>query len=255
MKLLRKLLSSDSCQHKEKARFVLLFQGRTGSTYVTDRVNAHPKVKMEPEVWGGWGFLISQDEIHEHKQKQSEWLNQLYLGVQNSDQWATGFKTKIDDVLDKRHFMSFIRKHNIRIIFLTRRNTIKLVVSEINAQRLFDKSSTWNLESENDRLNAFRLDLDKFHEQLMWREKVEKWLASYITVLSQPTLTLFYEDMLIDNQGFFTQLYDFLNVPYMDTVGKTFKNTSNDLREVISNYDELLVRYKYTIYEPMILDV
>jgi hypothetical protein len=254
MKLLKKLFPDSSGKREEKVCFTLLFQGRTGSTYVTDRVNAHPNVIMEPEVWGGWGFQLQQNELSDHIQKQHDWLSTFYLKERHSGAKAIGFKTKLSDVLDKRYFMNFLREHQIRIILLTRRNTIKLVISEINAQRLFDQASTWNLMSESSRLPSFTLDLDKFNEQLQWREKVEQWLTSYCSILNLPTKIFYYEDMLSDSQEFFAQLYDFLRVPFRDTVGKTLKNTPNDLRQVINNYEELLDRYQYTVYEPMILD-
>lgn len=254
MKRLRNFFSDNSEQNEETIRFALLFQGRTGSTYVTDRVNAHRNVKMEPEVWGGWGFQLQQHEFSTHIEKQHAWLTAFYTEESHPGTKAIGFKTKLSDVLDKRYFMNFLREYNIRIILLTRRNTIKLVISEINAKRLFNQASTWNLQSENDRLPSFTLDLDKFNEQLKWREEVEQWLVSYTTILNLPTMTLYYEDMLKDNQSFFAQLYDFLGVPFLDTVGKTLKNTPNDLREIITNYDDLLARYQYTVYEPMILD-
>ena len=61
--------------------------------------------------------------------------------------------------------------------------------------------------------------------------------------------------MLYDDKAFFSRIYDFLEVPFIDTVGKTLKNTPNDLRDVVTNYSGLLAKYRYTIYEPMILDV
>ena len=255
IKILKKIQTGSSQKSLNRNKFILLFQGRTGSTYVTDRLNAHPVIKMDPEVWGGWGFQVQESEIAEHIKMQQNWLRRFYLQEHHKGMKAIGFKTKIDDVLEKRDFINFLREHQLRIIHMTRRNMVKLVISEINAQRLYDKVSTWNLESEKDRPGPFELDLDRFDEQLRWREQIEAWLASYIKLISLPTLTLCYEDMLYDNRAFFSRIYEFLGVPFVDTVGKTFKNTSNDLRNVITNFDALLARYKYTIYEPMIIDV
>lgn len=254
-KLRRKLFRTGTTCARQCRKFVLLFQGRTGSTYINDRVNAHPAVRMEPEVWGGWGFQLSPDAIFDHIAKQQAWLTAFYEGQHPREIKAIGFKTKLDDVLDKRWFISYLRSQRMDIIHLTRRNLVKLVISEINAKRLFNTAATWNLEDERKRPGSFVLDLERFAEQLRWREQIEQWLAGYVNMLNLPTLTMYYEDLLVDEGPFFSRLYEFLGVPFADTKGKTFKNTPNDLRDVIENYDQLLARYKYTIYEPMIIEV
>jgi hypothetical protein len=82
-------------------KFILLFQGRTGSTYITERVDAHPRVKMEPEVWGGWGFQLSREKIPLYSQKQLDWLMSFYDKDYNIPYSAIGFKTKLDDFVAK----------------------------------------------------------------------------------------------------------------------------------------------------------
>ena len=254
MSIIKTLFNRMTNRSQGPTKFVLLFQGRTGSTFLTDCANSHPQVKMDPEVWGGWGFQIEQDKIAAHVANQSNWLTHFYESSYPSSIKSIGFKTKLDDLLDKKHFITYLKDHDVKIVHLTRRNTVKLVISEINAQRLFDKSSTWNLEDERKRPSAFRLDLDKFHQQLLWREQIEKWLESYIFLANLPTIKLYYDDLLSDEKSFFETFYDFINVQYLPTKGRTFKNTPNDLQKIIINYDELLKRYKYTPYESMIVD-
>jgi hypothetical protein len=236
-------------------KFILLFQGRTGSTYITERVDAHPRVKMEPEVWGGWGFQLSREKIPLYSQKQLDWLMSFYDKDYNIPYSAIGFKTKLDDVIDKRSFIRYIREKNIKIIHMTRKNIVKLVISEINAQRLFDITGKWNLDNKAERPGPFNLDLDEFDAKMKWRAQIEDWLDSYVKIINNPTLQLCYEDLLFDEVDFFKKLYGFIGTSPMQTMSKTIKNTPTDLREIIINYDELLQKYKYTCYEPMILDV
>ena len=252
---IEKLIRKKPLDNKRIDKFILLFQGRTGSTYITERVNAHPAVKMEPEVWGGWGFQIPQNERADYSQKQMDWLRGFYAQCDNSKIRSIGFKSKLDDVIDKRSFIQFIRENDIKIIHMTRRNIVKLVISEINAQRLFDATSKWNLDNEAERPGPFELDLDEFDAKIKWREQIEDWLDGYVRIINNPTLCLCYEDMLIDERNFFTKLYHFIGTKPVDTSSKIIKNTPNDLRKIIVNYDDLLGKYKYTRYESMIIDI
>ena len=155
--MLQKILkiSSDFKTTKDATlcKFIFLFQGRTGSTYITERLNAHPPVKMEPEVWGGWGFQIPEEEKREHVDKQNKWMLDFYSDRYCYDFRAIGFKTKLDDVIDKRSFIAYLKDKKIKIIHSSRRNIVKLVISEINAQRLFDYSGKWNLDNNTERPN------------------------------------------------------------------------------------------------------
>ena len=241
--------------NRKTCKFMLLFQGRTGTTYITERVNAHPDVTMEPEVWGGWGFQIPQNELSEYSQKQKEWLARFYAQWDDKARRSIGFKTKLDDVIDKRSFIQFIRENDIKIIHMSRRNIVKLVISEINAQRLFDVTSKWNLDNDAERPGPFVLDLKEFEAKMKWREQIEDWLDGYVRIINNPTLCLHYEDMLLDERNFFKNIYHFIGINPVETSSKIIKNTPADLRQIIVNYDELLRKYKYTRYESMILDI
>ena len=69
--------------------------------------------------------------------------------------------------------------------------------------------------------------------------------------LDRPLLHLDYEDLLADPTAVFHQLLAYLGLPPAPIQGTTLKNTSDDLREVVTNFDELRARYAGTRYEPM----
>jgi hypothetical protein len=73
--------------------------------------------------------------------------------------------------------------------------------------------------------------------------------------LGRPTLQLYYEDMLRDETAFMGRVFDFLNVTPRAVKGKTLKNTSDDLREAVPNFDVLRARYIGTRYEAMFDEV
>jgi hypothetical protein len=70
-----------------------------------------------------------------------------------------------------------------------------------------------------------------------------------------PTLRLYYEDLLIDERTIFARVLSFLEVQPKPLQGGTLKNTSDDLREAISNFDELRSHYLGTPYEQMLDEV
>ena len=43
-------------------------------------------------------------------------------------------------------------------------------------------------------------DLDDFDAQIKWREQIEDLLNGYVRIINNPTLCLYYEDMLFDEK-------------------------------------------------------
>ena len=121
----------------------------------------------------------------------------------------------------------------------------------INSRRLKNATNDYNLYSQNDRLAPITMDLDKFDDMLLFREKLDSKLEAYVNDLKLPTMTLYYEDLWTDDCSALKSTYNFLGLPFKQTQGKCLKNTSDDLREVIINFDELRSRYIGTPYESM----
>jgi hypothetical protein len=64
-------------------------------------------------------------------------------------------------------------------------------------------------------------------------------------------LRLSYEDLLEDPTDFVRRALAFLDAGIQPTVGATLKNTADDLRHAITNFDQLRARYVGTKYEQM----
>jgi hypothetical protein len=84
-----------------------------------------------------------------------------------------------------------------------------------------------------------------------WDGELEDFAAG----LQLPKLQLFYEDMLVDQHGFMQRVFDFLEVKAHAVQAKTLKNTSDNLRDVIENFDELRLQYEGTPYAAMFDEV
>jgi hypothetical protein len=129
------------------------------------------------------------------------------------------------------------------------------VISTINAKRLHQASGNWNLLKESDRLPAFAVDSHEFENLLRERIRWDAQVEGYASALNLPKIRLYYEDMLADELMFVSQVLDFLGVAPKPVQGKTLKNTSDDLREVVLNLDELRSRYAGTPYHEMFREV
>jgi hypothetical protein len=61
--------------------------------------------------------------------------------------------------------------------------------------------------------------------------------------------------MLINEDEFIRRVFEFMGVRYLAIKGKTLKNTQDNLRDAIVNFDELRRKYAGTPYEPMFDEV
>jgi hypothetical protein len=125
----------------------------------------------------------------------------------------------------------------------------------MNGQRLHDETGMWGLFDETKRPTAFSINPDQFDEFLKHREKVDNELQDYVQRLQLPLLDLHYEDLLHSEAAFLRRIVAFLGVPDRPVKGQTLKITSDDLRKVVLNFNEVRANYVGTPYEPMFDEV
>jgi LPS sulfotransferase NodH len=226
-------------------RFIILFVERAGSTYLTTLLNSHPDIKCVTEKLDG--LKIEPDG----KNAQLEWTNNYLSPPIIGPDRAIGFKTKQVDILDPTGFKKILQKKKCRIIQLQRKNSVKAVISTINAKRLWEKSGNWNLLKETDRRPPMVVDPDEFASLLELREKWDQDLNKLVGEIKLPTLKIYYEDLLEDENEFINKILNFIRVEHKPIQGKTIKHTSDNLKNVIINFDELKRLYINTPYQTM----
>ena len=226
-------------------RFVIMFVERAGSTYLTTLLNSHPDIQCVTEK------LDTLKNEGNGVSAQLNWTKKYLTPPIIGKNRAIGFKTKQVDILDPTGVEKLLKQKKCRIIQLQRRNSVKAVISTINARRLWETSGNWNLLKEKDRQSAMEVNLDEFDNLLKLREKWDVDLENYINQINLPTLQLYYEDLLLNESLFIDKIIEFLEVDPKPVQGKTIKHTSDDLRDVILNFDELQSKYMNTCYESM----
>jgi LPS sulfotransferase NodH len=229
--------------------YVILFIERDGSTYLTSMLMEHPEIQAEYEK-----FAVLRQQGADGK-GQLEWLDAFLTPPWIGKKAALGFKTKLVDVLDLDGFTGLLRRKHCHIIQMRRRNMVKAVVSRINARRLYEASGNWNLYKESDRLPPLDIDPIQFDQYLEERRQADQALDDYTAGLSLPKIKVEYEDLLVNRDRVMKELFDFIGVRPQELKGKTLKNTQDNLREVVLNFDDLRARYIGTVYASMFDEV
>jgi LPS sulfotransferase NodH/GT2 family glycosyltransferase len=228
-------------------KFVVLFDGRAGSTYLMECLRSHPKIRTKGE------------ELVRLREKgfgaQAEWIRSFFETPSKAHIRAVGFKTKLRDVTDPEEFAKLLKALNVSVIHLERRNVVKQTVSLLNAVRLYETTKDWNLYAEADRLPPLEIDLVKFADWLSQVEREALRIGRFVEKLPVPTLHLAYEDLLLDSEGTLTRALEFLGVPLEAVHARVMKNTSDDLRQAVSNFVKLRAQYAGTEYERMFDEV
>lgn len=226
--------------------FVLLFPGRVGSTYLVTALHQHPDVRAEGERLDA---LRPRGAAY-----QLAWADRFLRGPLLGRHRAVGFKTKLRDVLDPDGFTAVLARRGARVVVLGRRNDVKHAISRVTAKALYETTNRWNRYGQTAPSGPVHVDVEKFDRRLRRIAEDKAAIERYAAGLAVPVMTLDYEDLLADHDRAVTGVLDFLGVRRIALRGLTHKNTSDDLRDVVVNYDELRARYAGTPYETMFDD-
>lgn len=224
--------------------FVVLFQGRSGSTLLIEYLNSHPEILAIDEAIVGF-------EGEARRQEQLDWVREYLTVDSDPPKPCKGFKTKLEDILDPDGFSELLSSLDARLLFLHRRNRIKLVTSLINGRRLFEQTGRWNRYGRGGQAEAVEIPVALFHKGLSSLEEEAASLRSYVEGLALPTLELTYEGLSFRAAETLSDVCRFLGVEPCSLSTKTRKNTPNDLRAALRNFDELKKSFRGSRYAMM----
>jgi LPS sulfotransferase NodH len=229
------------------ARFVICFQGRTGSTFLVEALDAHPDVRCEYELMSSnRGVATPEEQVARARQ---------FL-MTSDDHRAVGFKTKLNDVLDPTLFARMLQSVDAGIVLLRRRNVVKQVVSWCNAERVFKRTGDWNLYAGDAMVaQPIEIGIATFNDRLNEIVRSEERLSRYVESLSCPRLDIYYEQLLTDRDAVLARIFDFVGVEPTTSRGRTIKSTADDLRVVLANFAELRAAYADTEFAGMFDEV
>lgn len=224
-------------------RFVVLFEGRTGSTYLLHSLRQNPMVRAYGERLEGLKSHGSAAQL--------AWARIALTPPILGRYKAIGLKTKLRPLLDPTGFSTVLQTVHAKVLYMQRRNRVKAAISMIRSRELKENTDCYNLYRTQDRLPASVISIANFDAILRYREDLDQKLQAYIGHIPLPTLQIYYEDLLVNEQLFFANICRFLRVECSAARSRSLKNTSDNLRDVIVNYEELASHYKGTQYDSM----
>ena len=222
----------------EIGKYVILFQGRAGSTLLTEHMRSHPNISAQYEAFS---------TLPKEWSVQLDWMTNLfYAENRGNPTQVIGFKTKLSDIADQDLFANFVQDNKIKVIHLFRKNLVKLIVSVIRADRLRKTSGDSNLYDQKNSLGKIHIDPTEFRKQKK-RIRLYRELREYIDGMNVNVCRVRYEDLLYNLDRTLNRLWRYVGVKKHQTDAEVLKNTPDRLEDAVENLDEL--RASFPEYE------
>ena len=219
-------------------RFIVLTRSRTGSTMLVSFLNSHPNIYAEGEIFRKLNGRDYKDILVKTFSRQPFYIK------------AKGFKIfyfhPIDDDSDK--IWDELRSlDDLRIIHLKRRNILRTIVSRkiASAQDVWATRSTQKLNDRRKKAVSFTIgELEQgFKKTRDAEDKGDREFSRH------PLATVYYEDLVINPEGEFSKITEFLGVKYVSPITHLKKQNLESLRVLIKNYDELKSAFSETEWQ------
>ena len=208
------------------ARFLILFPGRTGSSWLVDGLCRHPRIRADGEILVG----RSPDE-------QRSTLRRLYAGRRTRS--AIGFKTKLKDVADLDLLRSCIVENELVVFLMRRRDLLRLAISRINARRLHAETGRWNVRASDRAVSGADVAVEELVDALVrCRDDVLR-LDDFIASSGVVPCEIEYADILEDPDGVLAMVQQWLGVEHRPLASSVVKNTNQDLAAAVGNIETL----------------
>ena len=221
-------------------RFLILFPGRTGSSWLVSALKTHPQVRAEGEI------LVKQDAKAQQR---------LFVDLHATPPppgHAAGFKTKLKDVADLEDLRRRIRETPIAILAMRRSDLIRLAISRITARRLHEHSGRWNLDDRTSAAPTRPIDAAELIEAIEHCDRTVRELEEFLAGLDAPRLDLEYAEILAEPTATLDRVQAFLGVRPQPLQSGVRKNTDEDLRRAVPNLSELLAAVESTRWAPLL---
>lgn len=226
---------------KEYTPFIILGQGRTGSTYLIGLLSSHPKIATYSE-------LFHNDELERIRlnypigaimpgMDPGEYLHNRIFKDFPPEIKAVGFKIFYGHA--RTHWKStwaYLRKIKVRVIHLKRSNYLDRHLSE----QLASRSNLWSSLQKVDGVNyntPIVLDPETCLNNFWDYENKQKFSDKFFA--RNPMLNVYYEDLVSNFEAETRRILDFLGVEFQPLLSNFQKQRKLAKSVVIENHDEL----------------
>lgn len=146
---------------------------------------------------------------------------------------SCGFKVMLDQLDKNPEILTYIKKNKIICLYLERNNILNTAISRLLARerQIYHTDKNITFEPENINANALL-------EELNILNQIQKKLHEIVANLD--VKTIYYEDLIENKDIILNDLLNYLDISNNFILNSTLqKLNSNDLKQVIKNYDEI----------------
>lgn len=230
-----------------RTRFVILAQGRSGSSLLVDLLNSHPQISCLAEIFDS-GVVTNV----RHPTAFAAGLCCL------STNDAGGFKVKVYQIKNTRcstprSFLQRFQEKGWKTIYLKRANLLRHALSDIRSEktRIFHHTGDGeDGELRSTRRRKVSITPEELFRTIRFREDCLEQEKEALDGL--PHLTIEYErDLLEDESKVATMngIFDYLGLPPHECSTAMKKVTSRDISDIVENHEEILDALAGTPYE------
>jgi LPS sulfotransferase NodH len=237
----------------EATRFVILAVPRSGSNLLCTLLNSHPEILCHHEVFNPAGIFYALElrdgsldlgTIEDRERDPAAFLGRLWRA--RLGRRCVGFKLtrgQDESVLD-----ALLQDPGIRKIVLRRGNRLKTYVSA----KIAETTGQWEVYRESDLVAdkpRIAVDLEEFGRHAAENDRFHARIEEVLERTGQEPLRVDYE--CLDREDEHARWLRYLGLSGIPAPlrAASVKQNPTDLRKIVANYDELLIKLRGTVME------
>lgn len=222
-------------------KFLMLFPGRTGSSYLKQKLTCHGEIRMQGEILDKF---LSEPSLERSIELQLEQTRTFFGYTVKPHIRAFGFKTKLYTHKWNRQGLDRLRQILCesgvsRIILLLRHNRVKQAVSALRGHMLHARLGRYHHVEGEAAVPPVSFDPVLLKKEMAIYDDWTAAVTDFARSLDQPRVEIYYEELLQDEEDVMDRLFRFLGVTPLPTKAKFIKHTPDDLSTILTNFDEL----------------
>jgi len=242
-----------------KSHFVILAASRSGSNMLCRMLDSHPSILCHHEIYNPKGIRLAVTlretdftlgTMAERERDPEAFLERIWFRPDGIK--CTGFK--FTHRQNKAVYQRLLTDPGIARIVLRRKNRMKTYVS----QKISEVLSEWEVYRQQDLLQErprVTIDPQLFLERVAFDVAYYAEIREAMQAGKHPWIEVFYEDLFTPDTSHEILRFLGLNSASNDLTTGSIKQNSCDLRDLITNYDELYRYFEATEYAAELADL
>jgi hypothetical protein len=220
--------------HEPITKFIILGQGRTGSTLLVELLNQHPDIHCEEEILNKNFFILGKKIPFPF----------LYIkGIsRKKNRKVFGFKFKLEHIINDQNiepsmFINKLYSNGYKIIYLYRHDVVQQEISSLLA---WHNKKYHIYEHEKFEFKPITINKNYFIKRLKQRIAYRK--VEYRLLENLKHKSIVYEYSLLNNfehQKTIDSIFSYLQVNPVEVLAKMKKSNTFKNEEIITNYSEI----------------